>query len=89
MATVIHIQEVNSTQVTEFIRNSTEEAIRAYAQNAAFDWTQLYNARVKYFPGTTVVRRMVLEFNTERLIVRHEMTSACGHRYVVAWLNRG
>ena len=89
MATVIHIQEVNSTQATEFIRNTTEEAIRAYAQNAAFDWTQLYSTRVNYFPGTTVVRRMVFEFNTERLIVRHEMTSIYGHRYVVAWLNQG
>jgi hypothetical protein len=89
MATVVHIQETTSTQVTELIRNNTEEAIRAYAQNAAYNWGHLYGARVKYFPGTTVVRRMVFEFNTERLIVRHEMTSIYGHRYVVAWLNRG
>lgn len=89
MATIIHIQEVDSTQVTEFIRNTTEEAIRAYAQNAAFDWTQLYSTRVNYFPGTTVVRRMVFEFKDERLIVLHEMTSVYGHRYVVAWLNQG
>lgn len=89
MATIIHIQEVDSTQVTEFIRNTTEEAIRAYAQNAAYNWEHLYGSRVRYFPGTTVVRRMVFEFNTERLIVRHEMTSTYGHRYIVAWLNRG
>lgn len=88
MATIVHIQETTSTQVTEFIRSNTEEAIRAYAQNAAFDWSQLYGSRVRYFPGTTVVRRMVFEFNTERLIVRHEMTSIYGHRYVVAWVNR-
>lgn len=89
MATIVHIQETASTQVTEFIRNSTEEAIRAYAQNAAYNWGHLYNARVSYFPGTTVVRRMVFEFNTERLIVRHEMASTYGHRYIVAWLNQG
>ena len=89
MATVIHIQEVNSTQVTEFVRDNTEEAIRAYAKNAAFNWDHLYNTRVRYFPGTAVVRRMVFEFNTERLIVLHEMTSACGHRYTAAWLDQG
>jgi hypothetical protein len=88
MATIVHIQEITSTQVTELIRNSTEEAIRAYAQNAAFDWSQLYNARAKFFPGTAIVRRMVFEFNTERLIVRHEMTSEYGHRYIVAWVDR-
>lgn len=88
MATIIHIQEVDSPQVTEYIKDNTEEAIRAYAKNAAANWEHLYNVRIKYFPGTKVVYRMVFEFNTERLIVRHEMSSVYGHRYVVAWLNR-
>lgn len=88
MAIVIHIQEATSTQVTELIRNAVEEAIWAYAKNAAFDWSQLYSARARYFPGDEVVRRMVFEFDTERLIVRHEMTTTCGYCYRAAWIDR-
>lgn len=86
--TIIHIQETTSTQVTEFIRSNIEDAIWDYAKNAAANWDRFWSARVRYFPGDKVVRRMVFEFATERLIVRHEMTTECGHRYIAAWVNR-
>lgn len=85
---IIHIQETTSTQVTELIKSTAEEAIMAYAHNAAFDWDQLISARFRYFPGDKVIRRAVFEFNTERLIVRHEISTEHGHRYIAAWLNQ-
>ena len=41
---VIHIQEANSDQVTEVTARNVSLAMRAYAKNAAFDWSSLQNA---------------------------------------------
>lgn len=87
MAT-IHIQEITSTQVTEVIMDTIEAAIMAYARNAAANWDQLFNARFRYYPGDKVVRRAAFEFDTERLVIQHEISSAGGHRYLAAWINR-
>ena len=37
---VIHIQEVNSDQVTEIIAETVEKALWAYAHNACFRWSE-------------------------------------------------
>lgn len=86
MAAIIHIQEVTSSQVTEVIMDTTEAAIMAYARNAAANWDRLFMARFRYYPGDKVVRRAVIVFDTEKLVVKHEASSAGGHRYLVAWL---
>lgn len=85
---IIHIQEITSTQVTEIIMDATEAAIMAYARNSAFVWDQLICVKFWYFPGDRVIRRAVFEFDTERLVIRHEASLAGGHRYLAAWLDQ-
>lgn len=76
---VIHIQEVNSDQVTEVITRNVSLAIRAYAKNAAFDWNSLQNV-VTGFHGKTLYRR-VYDFQNEKLTL--ELIAA--NRYMATW----
>ena len=76
---VIHIQEVNSNQVTEITARNVSLAIRAYAKNAAFDWNSLQNV-VTGFHGKTLYRR-VYNFQTEKLTL--ELVTA--NRYIATW----
>lgn len=76
---VIHIQEVNSDQVTEVIARNASLAIRAYAKNAAFDWNSLQNV-ITGFHGKTLYRR-VYSFQTEELTLELIATN----RYMATW----
>lgn len=76
---VVHIQEVNSDQVTEVTARNASLAIRAYAKNAAFDWSSLQNA-VTGFHGKTLYRR-VYDFQTEKLTLELIATD----RYMATW----
>lgn len=78
---VIHIQEANSDQVTEVTARNVNLAMRAYAKNAAFDWSSLQNA-VTGFHGRTLYRR-VYNFQTEKLTLELIATD----RYVATWTN--
>lgn len=81
MATIIHIQETTSDQVTEIIAETTREAIHAYVRNAnGKRWDRLHG--VRYFPGTDIIKRMTYEFdNGERALIRFDRPG----RYLVAW----
>lgn len=78
---VIHIQEVNSEQVTEVTARNISLAIRTYAKNAAFDWNSLQNV-ITGFHGKTLYRR-VYSFQTEELTL--ELITA--NRYRAVWTN--
>ena len=79
---IIHIQEVSSEQVTEVIANNYKDAILAYAKNAAFKWADHIHTSVRYYENSDCVKRMSINFKTERLVVRH----VYGNRYTVAWV---
>lgn len=83
MATIIHIQELTSTQVSEIIDKSIEDAMWAYAHNAAFDWDDLVCAKLKRYPRSKAIHWMEFEFVTERLTIRH----VYGTRYTAEWVN--
>ena len=76
---VIHIQEVNSDQVTEITARNTNLAMRAYAKNAAFDWNSLQNVTTG-FHGKTLYCR-VYNFQTEKLTLELITTN----RYRAIW----
>ena len=77
---VIHIQEVNSDQVTEVTAKDAKTAIRAYAKNAAFSWLDLDKSIMRYHDGKSV-KRAVFYFRTEKLTI----TNVYGNRYIAVW----
>ena len=82
MIAIIHIQEINSTQVSEITAKTIEDAIWAYAYNAAFDWEHFEFARLMRYPKSEDINWMEFEFITEKLIVRH----IYGERYTAQWV---
>ena len=77
---VIHIQEVNSDQVTEVTAKDAKTAIRAYAKNAAFSWLDLDKSIMWYHDGKSV-KRAVFYFRTEKLTI----INVYGNRYIAVW----
>lgn len=83
MATIIHIQEVNSTQVTEIIAPSLEAAILKYAVNAAGSTYMHSKPEVNnYKLDPNVVHWIGFPFKDELLVVTH----IYGQRYLAEWL---
>lgn len=80
---IIHIQEITSTQVSEVTANTIEDAIWAYAHNAACDWDDFECAKLKRYPHSEDVNWMEFEFITEKLVIRH----VYGERYTAEWVN--
>lgn len=80
---IIHIQEVNSDQVTEVIAKDTKTAIRAYAENAAFDWSDLSKYIMQYHDNKFVngVKCAIFYFRMEKLTI----TNIYGNRYLAVW----
>lgn len=83
MATIIHIQEVTSTQVSEITAASIEDAMWAYAHNAAFNWNDFDCAKLKKYPHSEDINCMEFEFITEKLTIQH----IYGNRYTAEWVN--
>ena len=81
MKAIIHIQEINSTQVSEITAKTIEDAIWAYAHNSAFDWDDFDCARLMRYPESEDIKWMEFEFITEKLVVRH----VYGERYTAQW----
>ncbi len=80
---IIHIQEVNSNQVTEVIANTIQQAIKVYAENAAFNWSELHNYFMWYHNHDSAngIERAVFYFRTEKLVIRN----IYGNRYTAEW----
>ena len=83
MATIIHIQEITSTQVSEVNAASIEDAMWAYAHNAAFNWDDFDCATLKKYPHSEDINCMEFEFITEKLTIQH----IYGNRYTAEWVN--
>jgi hypothetical protein len=77
----IHIQEADSTQVTEIIALSIKDALFAYARNAAFNWDELHHCYIFYYDNTTVIDSIVYCFTSEVLTIKHIM----GARFLAEW----
>lgn len=83
MATIIvHIQEIESTQVSAITSVSVEKAIWAYAKNAAANWRDLVHAQTIYYPNSNYVYCVKFEFATEELIIDH----VYGDRFTALWV---
>lgn len=82
MATIIHIQEVNSTQVSEVIAETIEKALWAYAQNAAFRWSAFTGTTLKRYPKSDIIKEMVFTFEGEQLTLYH----VYGERFSAEWI---
>lgn len=82
MATIIHIQEVVSTQVSEISAKTVEQALWAYAHNAAARWTAFTGATVKCYPKSDAIKEMVFMFENEQLTLRH----VYGERFSAEWV---
>ena len=54
---VIHIQEVNSDQVTEIIAETVEKALWAYAHNACFRWSEWAGATAECYPKSNAIKK--------------------------------
>ena len=79
--TIIHIQEVNSDQVTEIIAETMEKALLAYAHNACFRWNEWAGATAEYYPKSNAIRKMVFMFDNEQLTICH----VYGERFSAEW----
>lgn len=82
MVAIIHIQEVGSTQVSEFIAETTEQALWAYAYNAAARWNAFTGATLKYYPRSSTIKEMVFMFDDEQLTLCHTY----GERFSAEWI---
>lgn len=82
MAIIIHIQEVNSTQVSEVIAETVERALWAYAHNAAARWAAFTEATAHYYPNNVDIERMVFTFDGEQLTLCH----VYGERFSAEWI---
>ena len=82
MATIIHIQEVNSTQVSEILSENVEKALWAYAQNAAFRWSAFTGATLKRYPKSDIIKEMTFIFEGEQLTLCH----VYGERFSAEWI---
>lgn len=80
---IIHIQEVNSDQVTEVIAKDAKTAIRAYAKNAAFSLSDLDKYIIQYHDNKLVngVKCAIFYFRMEKLTI----TNIYGNRYLAVW----
>lgn len=82
---IIHIQEANSDQVTEVTAKDIKTAIRAYAENAASNWSELRNHIMYYHNNefTKGVRCATFYFRTEKLTI----SNVYSNRYMAVWTN--
>ena len=80
---IIHIQEITSTQVGEVIANTIEDAMWAYAHNAAYDWDDFECVKLMRYRHSDDIQWMEFEFITEKLVIRH----IYGERYTAEWIN--
>lgn len=78
---VIHIQEVTSTQVTEIIAETLEDALFAYAHNACHRWEAFAEATAEYYYKSDAIKRMVFMFDNEELI----LYNVYGMRFTAEW----
>lgn len=78
---VIHIQEVNSDQVTEIIAETVEKALWAYAHNACFRCSEWDGATAEYYPKSDMIKRMVFMFDNEQLT----LCNVYGERFTAEW----
>ena len=80
---IIHIQEITSTQVSEITAKTVEDALWAYAHNAAFSWDDFECGRLKRYPRSNDIHWMEFEFIAEKLTIQHTY----GNRYSAEWVN--
>ena len=78
---IIHIQEVNSDQVTEIIAETVEKALWAYTNNACFKWSEWAGTTVEYYPKSDMIKRMVFMFDNEQLT----LCNVYGERFTAEW----
>lgn len=78
---IIHIQEVTSTQVTEIIAETLEDALWAYAHNACYRWEAFAEATAEYYPKSDAIKRMVFMFDDEQLT----LCNVYGERFTAEW----
>ena len=78
---IIHIQEVNSDQVTEVTAETVEKALWAYAHNACFQWSEWAGATAEYYPKSDMIKRMVFMFDNEQLT----LCNIYGERFTAEW----
>lgn len=84
MAVIVHIQEVTSTQVTEVTAETVEDALWAYAHNAAANWDSFECAKRTWYPRRRKTTKwMEFCFSTEYLILKHTY----GNRFTAEWVN--
>lgn len=83
MAIIIHIQEVNSTQVTEVTAETLEKAIAKYAMNATCNAYMSSKPEINHYKlSPNVVHWIGFPFKEELLVVTH----IYGQRYMAEWL---
>lgn len=82
MATIIHIQEVNSTQVSEILTETIEQALWTYAHNAAARRNAFTGTTLKYYPKSSIIKEMVFMFDDEQLTLCHTY----GERFSAEWI---
>ena len=78
---VIHIQEVTSTQVTEIIAETLEDALFAYAHNACYRWEAFAEATAEYYYKSDAIKKMVFIFDDEQLT----LYNIYGERFTAEW----
>lgn len=78
---IIHIQEVTSTQVTEIIAETVENALWAYAHNACYLWEAFVEATMEYYPKSETVKKAVFMFDDEQLT----LYNVYGERFTAEW----
>lgn len=80
---IIHIQELNSSQVTEVKAHTIEDGMWAYAHNAAFDWDAFECAKLMRYRGKKMIKWMEFCFAEEYLIIRR----VGRRRYTAEWVD--
>ena len=78
---VIHVQEVTSTQVTEIIAETLEDALFAYAHNACDRWETFAEATAEYYYKSDAIKKMVFIFDDEQLT----LYNVYGERFTAEW----
>ena len=78
---IIHIQEVNSDQVTEVTAETVEKALWAYVHNACFRWSEWAGTTAEYYPKSDTIKKMVFMFDNEQLT----LCNVYGERFIAEW----
>lgn len=58
---IIHIQEKNSSQITEIVAPTLEAALMAYVRNAAYAWDEFDGRPCYSYPRRTAQGRDIIE----------------------------